>query len=229
MEFIHAAPSALRLGIVYVSGVDPEQMSDLLEVRIEERLRELEGGLSADEDSFRASVRNIFRNGSYKPTGRAKPASEYLLLSAAEGRFPRINALVDCCNFLSISSLLPISIWDVDLAQSNSFIFRLGEPDEEYVFNAADQRIRLKDLIVGCFQNDDGSSTPIVNAVKDSMATKTRAATCNVAAAIYSPRHEGPVRDLEGVCKEFVRILTSTSPRARGSFSVLETSGRVLF
>ena len=42
----------------------------------------------------RASVRDMLRFGAYKPTGRGKPASEYLLNAAAEGHFPFISAAV---------------------------------------------------------------------------------------------------------------------------------------
>ena len=46
------------------------------------------------DDAVRAAVRELLRSGGFKPTGRSKPASEYLLKAAAEG-LASINAAVD--------------------------------------------------------------------------------------------------------------------------------------
>ena len=39
------------------------------------------------EESLRSAVRDMLRHGGYKPTGRGKPASEYLVRAANEDRF----------------------------------------------------------------------------------------------------------------------------------------------
>ena len=228
MDFIHNGPPQLRLGVLFVQNVCPTAKSEVLEAGLLNRLNSLESGLSEKEDAFRAGVRDVFRNGSYKPTGRAKPASEYLLRAASESRFPRINTLVDTCNFLSVSCLLPISIWDTDKAESDVVEFRLGMEKEEYVFNQADQRIQLKDLIVGCVVEND-RSRPIINAVKDSMSTKTSDSTSNVAAVIYAPETEGPLMELQEACTLFVRILSETHPDAAGQWAILSSGDSVQF
>src|SRR3712207_7695492 len=46
----------------------------------------------------------LLRNGGFRPSGRNKPASEYLAQAAREGRFPRINNLVDVNNLVSLRS-----------------------------------------------------------------------------------------------------------------------------
>jgi len=221
MEFKHEGPSELRLGLVLARNVNANNPSNELEELISARLTSLEGGLSAIQDEYRTHVRDVFRNGSYKPTGRAKPASEYLLRAASESRFPRINTLVDCCNYLSMASLLPISIFDLDKANSSVFTFRLGYEGEEYVFNHAGQSISLKDLIVGCVFRSDGSTSPVVNAVKDSMITKTDSDTSHVAAAIYAPLADGPDLSLKEVCHDFARLLASTDPEASVDHSII--------
>src|SRR5262245_25422439 len=68
----------------------------------------------ATSDQVRTVVRDLLRHGGFKPAGRSKPASEYLVGALAEGRFPRINALVDACNVVSLHSGLPISLVDLD-------------------------------------------------------------------------------------------------------------------
>src|SRR5687768_18064882 len=50
------------------------------------------------DDQVRGAVRDLLRHGGYKPTGRGKPASEYLIRAVAEGALTSINPAVDCCN-----------------------------------------------------------------------------------------------------------------------------------
>src|SRR5271166_5494436 len=64
--------------------------------------------LSSD-DQVRETVRQLLRHSGFKPTGRSKPASEYLLKAVAEGRLASINVAVDACNSVSLHSGLPIS------------------------------------------------------------------------------------------------------------------------
>lgn len=226
MEFKHHGPSSLRLGIVLARGVLAEAKLPELDIRIEQRLVRLRQGLSPEEERFRASVRDVFRNGSYKPTGRGKPASEYLLRTALEGNFPRINSMVDCCNLISIENLLPISIWDVNAAGSERFEFRLGLESESFVFNSSGQAIELKDLIVGCALDQDESSRPIVNAIKDSMGTKTSTSTFTVAAALYAPIGEGPAGTLEQACQSFVDLLGPSTNATKVVYTVLHPGQR---
>src|SRR5262245_16860029 len=80
---------------------------------------ELQALLSADapvplrtDDSVREAVRQLLRQGGFKPTGRSKPASEYLIKAVAEHRLGSINLAVDACNVVSLHSGLPISVVD---------------------------------------------------------------------------------------------------------------------
>lgn len=227
MEVHHNGPASLRLGIVLAQRVNPLANSPSLDTGLAKRIERVQSGLTEAEDTYRTDIRDVFRNGSYKPTGRAKPASEYLIRAATEGTFPRINTLVDCCNYLSLSSLLPISIWDVQKAGSDVFVFRLGQEDESYTFNTSGQSIGLKDLIVGCARLADGTERPIINGVKDSMGTKTADDSLIVAAAIYAPCHDGPSMTLEEVCQAFVDILSSTATDASATFHVLDSGSSV--
>jgi DNA/RNA-binding domain of Phe-tRNA-synthetase-like protein len=126
--------------------------------------------LSAD-DAVRAAVRDLLRHGGFKPTGRSKPASEYLLKASADGALAGINLAVDVCNAVSLHSGLPISV--VDLALTTEPL-RVGvaEAGASYVFNAAGQSIDLGGLL--CLFDAAG---PCANAVKDAQRTKTSAST----------------------------------------------------
>jgi len=224
----HDAPEKLVVGLVLAAGIDSrfeiDGFSDTMAALVTSRA----GGLSDEEDTLRRQVRDVFRNGRYKPTGRGKPASEYLLRSAAEGTFPVINTAVDICNYISLKSLMPISIWDVDRAGSNRFCIRLGESGEEYVFNSSGQTIGLEDLIVGCVitgENDAGE--PIVNAVKDSMRTKTNDKTSCIAAIVYGPAGESHVERLSSSCSEYADLLGSCGPTAVSKFRILSAGEEI--
>ena len=122
--------------------------------------------LSRDE-SVRGAVRDLLRLSGYKPTGRGKPASEYLVRAASDGALNPINAAVDVCNAVSLHSGLPISVVDLDRGRAP---FRIGvAPDgSSYVFNASGQEIDLGGLL--CLYDADG---PCGNAVRDAQRTKT--------------------------------------------------------
>lgn len=125
----------------------------------------------ASDDGVRAAVRDLLRHGGYKPTGRGKPASEYLIKAATEGGLNPINAAVDACNVASLHSGLPISVVDLDRVKPP---LRIGIAPEgaRYVFNASGQEIDLGGLL--CLFDADG---PSANAVKDSQRTKTHDGT----------------------------------------------------
>jgi len=222
ISILHNGPETLRIGFLAADGVEPERRPSELDGGLDEMLSSRAAGLSGSEDAWRQQVRDILRNGKYKPTGRGKPASEYLLRAASEGGFPRINALVDICNYISLSSLLPISIWDLDRAGSSRYVLRLGFEGESYVFNDAGQSIDLKDLLVGCAVDDahpDGLA--VVNPVKDSMVTKTSEATCRVGALVYACVDDGPIETLEATCARFADLLAGCGSGATSSFRIV--------
>ncbi len=138
--------------------------------------------LGGSDDTVRAAVRTLLRHGGYKPSGRGKPASEYLLAAAAEGTIGPINTAVDLCNAVSMHAGLPISVVDLDRATPP---FRLGlAPDAaRYVFNATGQEIDLSGLL--CLHDAEG---PCANAVKDSQRTKTNADTTQVLCVVWGSR-----------------------------------------
>ena len=125
----------------------------------------------ARDETVRAAVRDLLRHGGYKPTGRGKPASEYLVKAAAEGTLGPINAAVDACNAASLHSGFPISVVDVDRARA-PFHVGVAPAGASYVFNASGQEIDLAGLL--CLFDADG---PCANAVRDAQRTKTQGAT----------------------------------------------------
>lgn len=198
--------SHLRLGCVSVASLDTSRSLPHLESRLEEVLHQRRGELTEFEDDFRLACRDMLRIGSYKPTGRSKPASEYLLRSAANGTFPRINPIVDLINYISLKYLVPLSLWDMEKVNADSWLFRTGRSDESYIFNASGQTIDLKDLATGYAVTDD-QTTPIVNPVKDSLQTKTDQGTRKAGVVIYYPAHWAGEPSLEVILEEFTELI----------------------
>jgi DNA/RNA-binding domain of Phe-tRNA-synthetase-like protein len=146
------------------------------------------------DEAVRAAVRDMLRHGGYKPTGRGKPASEYLLRAASEGEgaLGSINHAVDVCNAVSLHSGLPISVVDLDRARAP---FRIGvaEAGTSYVFNASGQEIDLGGLL--CVFDAEG---PCANAVRDAQRTKTHAGTTATLNVIWGcAGHEERLHDAE--------------------------------
>lgn len=129
------------------------------------------GAPIASDDDVRRAVRDLLRHGGYKPTGRGKPASEYLIGAVAEGRLGPINLAVDACNVVSLHAGLPISVVDLDLARA-PFSIAVAGAGASYVFNASGQTIDLGGLVCLC-----DALGPCANAVKDAQRTKTSPAT----------------------------------------------------
>src|SRR4051812_46815908 len=98
------------------------------------------------DEAVRSAVRDLLRHGGYKPTGRGKPASEYLVRAATEGALGPINAAVDACNAVSLHSGFPISVVDLDRAHS-PFRIAIAPDGASYIFNASGQEIDLGGLL----------------------------------------------------------------------------------
>jgi len=131
------------------------------------------------DEATRKAVRDLLRHGGYKPTGRGKPSSEYLLGVAAEGALPRINPAVDAGNAVSLRTGLPISVVDLDRVKGTCQL-GLAAEGASYVFNASGQAIDVGGLL--CLHDEEG---PCANAVKDAQRTKTNAETRRVLIVIW--------------------------------------------
>jgi DNA/RNA-binding domain of Phe-tRNA-synthetase-like protein len=133
-------------------------------------------------DAVRTAVRDLLRQGGFKPTGRSKPASEYLIKAAEQGTLAPINLAVDACNAVSLHSGLPISVIDLDRA-AGPFRVAVAPGGENYVFNMSGQSIDVGGLL--CLFDQNG---PCANAIKDSQRTKTNQDTRRTLSLIWGTR-----------------------------------------
>jgi DNA/RNA-binding domain of Phe-tRNA-synthetase-like protein len=143
---------------------------------------EPKGPVSPPDDAVRSAVRELLRQGGYKPTGRGKPSAEYLVRAVGEGALGSINAAVDACNVASLHSGLPISVVDLGRATPH-FRVGLAAASTSYAFNASGQVIDLSGLL--CLFDAEG---PCANAVKDAQRTKTTPATTRTLSILWGTR-----------------------------------------
>lgn len=154
------------------------------------------------DESVRAAVRDMLRVGGYKPTGRGKPASEYLVRAATDGTLASINIAVDICNGVSLHSGFPISIVDLDRARE-PFRIDIAAPGTSYVFNASGQVIDVAGLV--CLFDADGACA---SAVRDAQRTKTHGETRSTLSVIWGcTPFEARLRETE----RWYRMLTENA------------------
>jgi len=211
-------PRNVRAALIWGIGLtgcprtvsEPPWLSALLE-----RVRSAgEAYLSPERKS---AVRGMLRFGAYKPAGRSKPSSEYLLAAALEGSFPLVNGPVDVNNFVSLEWGYPASIFDLELCGTD-LLLRRGFAGESYVFNPSGQQIDLLDLLCVC-RREGNAWVPCGNPVKDAMATKTRESTTGVAAVVYAPS-SNPSTDLEAAADRFAALLRTECGAAESGWRI---------
>ncbi len=191
-----------------------------------EYLRDLISSIRDRGESFwpegrKAAVRDMLRRGKYKPSGRSKPSSEYLLSAALSeaisperggfGTFPLVNPAVDINNAVSLQWGYPASVFDATKTGPALFV-RYGGPGESYVFNQSGQTIDLEDLLVVCrpwpgstpAKGNTGGWQPCGNPVKDAMETKVFSEARDVLGVVYAPvadaRDESGAQSPLGAC-----------------------------
>lgn len=133
-------------------------------------------------EAVKTAVRDLLRHGGFKPSGRSKPASEYLTAAVTDGRFPRINAGVDACNVVSLHAGLPISLVDLDRVDGELAI-RIAPTGTRYVFNPSGQTIDAGGLV--CLYDAQG---PTGTPVKDAQRTKTHDQTLVTITIVWGTR-----------------------------------------
>ena len=227
-------PRKARAALVWGLGLpscEPTQAAEPWLAEILERARAAGEGFLPP--ARKAAVRDMLRHGAYKPAGRAKPSSEYLLAAALADDFPLVNGPVDANNAASLAFGYPASVFD--LAKTGNLLrLSRGRAGESYVFNPSGQEIDLEDLLLvrrprggpegardGEAANQaDGDWEACGNPVKDAAATKVFAACRDVVAVVYAPMAEHP-GDLEACASLFARLLSEGCGAASVGFRIV--------
>jgi DNA/RNA-binding domain of Phe-tRNA-synthetase-like protein len=158
-------------------------------------------------ETKRRAVRDLLKLGGFSPTGRNKPAHEFLINDIqARGSFNHINNVVDANNVISLESLLPISIFDVDKLGADITV-RIGAEGESYVFNPSGQVLDVKHCIVCARAGGDGA--PVGTPVKDSLETKIFPGAAHFLAVMYSTSDIYSTYALLGHIQRFAELLSA--------------------
>ncbi|NMB76101.1 MAG: hypothetical protein GYA21_13350 [Myxococcales bacterium] len=167
-------------------------------------------------------VRAMLRHGKYRPAGRGKPASEFLLQAALAGEFPNLPPPVLANNVVSLESGYPGSLFDA-ARTGPELLLRRGRVGESYVFNASGQAIDLTDLLLVC-RRAGLAWVPCGNPVKDSQETKVHPGTKDVLAVLFAPADESPER-LEHHAQRFAELLSARCGAARVGYALVLQGG----
>jgi DNA/RNA-binding domain of Phe-tRNA-synthetase-like protein len=147
----------------------------------------MDAPLSAAEAAVRvhppdesAAVRRMYRRTGIDPTKR-RPSSEALLRRVRKGEaLPRINSLVDICNWCSLEFQLPYGLYDLDRIEGDVML-RLGAEGESYAGIRKDEvhvagRIALAD-----------ARGPFGNPSSDSARTMVTAGATRALMIVFAP------------------------------------------
>jgi DNA/RNA-binding domain of Phe-tRNA-synthetase-like protein len=184
---IHEDVVGLAVALVEATELRIEPADQTLQQICRDAAARVAADGSAGGDARRTAVRDLLRHGGYKPSGRSKPAQEYLLRTVREeGGLPPISNTVDLINLVSLQSGLPISLVSLDRI-GDQILLRYGQAGESYVFNRSNQELDVKGLLCLCAVDQEGSR-PVGSPVKDSTLAKVDETDRRVLACIFAPR-----------------------------------------
>lgn len=164
-------PGVLWLGGAVVVDRDP---------RLDDPLARAEAAARASPPNAFAAVRTMYKRVGIDPTKR-RPSSEALLRRVRKGNsLPRINAMVDVCNWCSLESQLPFGLYDASHI-AGDVVLRLGAHGESYAGIRKDDvhvagRITLADRL-----------GPFGNPTSDSARTMVTTATTRALVVVFTP------------------------------------------
>lgn len=202
---ISLPPANLRIGLIEARDITVKPSSPEYRDRISSDTKKFITPDCIYPDHMQKGVRSLLRTFGFQPSGRSRPASEFLFKDLQNrGQFNFINNVVDINNHLSLVSHLPISSFDLDKS-GYDLCLRVGFDDESYVFNHEGQTLSLKKLLVVARHGDDNAA--IGSPVKDSQGTKIFEESTNIAVIIYSPGNITPEDDLQSLLDRYMLLL----------------------
>lgn len=193
---------------VHGASIRPSTADD---VRAWERWEQ--GVLAGDAhggEERRQALRGLLRRGGYKPSGRGKPAQEYLLgVLRRDGALPRILGPVDALNAFSVASGLPISMLALDRV-GRDWRLRVGRKEERFVFNSVGQEIDVEGCIVIEGEGVSGPSA-VASPIKDSAYGKVVEGDTAIGVCLYASDEAVEVRELENWARQLAAAIAKTT------------------
>lgn len=169
--------SIVSLGVL---DVDVEHVVER-DAALDGPLAQAEATLRTTPPAERAAVRSMYRRVGIDPT-KTRPSSEALLRRVRRGdSLPRINTLVDICNWCSLEMQLPYGLYDLNRIDGDVTL-RRGVAGEQYPGIRKDVVHVAGRLVLV----DTGG--PFGNPTSDSSRTMVTIATRRVLAVIFAPQ-----------------------------------------
>ena len=184
-----------------------------------ERDHRMDSPLAAAEAAVRinppvetTAVRTMYKRVGIDPT-KTRPSSEALLRRVRKGdTLPRINSMVDVCNWCSFEFQLPYGLYDA--AQIHGDVtLRIGREGESY------PGIRKDDVHVGGRIALVDTHGPFGNPTSDSARTMVTTATTRALLVVFAPREVDVAR--------LARVMDTTSERMQ-QFTGCRETGRLV-
>jgi len=167
----------VRPGVLWLDGATVVER----EPRLDGPLAQAESAVRVNPPEETAAVRTMYKRVGIDPTKR-RPSSEALLRRVRKGEgLPRINSMVDVCNWCSLEFQLPYGLYDAAHIEGG-VVLRLGKEGESY------PGIRKDDVHVGgriTLADDRG---PFGNPTSDSARTMVTPATTRALVVVFAPR-----------------------------------------
>jgi DNA/RNA-binding domain of Phe-tRNA-synthetase-like protein len=168
------------------------------ESRLNAPLAAAEAAVRTNPPEEVAAVRSMYKRVGLDPT-KTRPSSEALLRRVRRGDpLPRINSMVDVCNWCSLEFQLPYGLYDWSRIDGDVAL-RIGREGESY------PGIRKDDVNVGGRITLADTSGPFGNPTSDSARTMVTTATTRALLVVFAPRDVDPRR--------LTAVLDTTSSR----------------
>ena len=166
----------IRPGVLWLEGATVVEH----EHRLDAPLATAESAVRANPPEALEAVRTMYKHVGLDPT-RRRPSSEALLRRVRKGDpLPRINAMVDVCNWCSLEFQLPYGLYDGALIEGD-VVMRLGREGESYA------GIRKDDVHVGGRITLADRIGPFGNPTSDSARTMVTTATQQALVLVFAP------------------------------------------
>ena len=184
----------VRPGLLWWDGARVVERDDRLDPCLEEAERRVRAHPPADS----AAVRTMYKRVGLDPT-KTRPSNEALLRRVRKALpLPRVNSMVDICNWCSLEFQLPYGLYDRRRIRGEVTL-RLGHHGESYAGIRKDT-VHVAERIV--LVDDEG---PFGNPTSDSARTMVTTETEDALVVVFAPAEVDELR--------LTRVLDTTAQR----------------
>ena len=184
----------VRPGVLWLEGATVVEHDH----RMDAPLAAAEAAVRINPPAETTAVRTMYKRVGIDPT-KTRPSSEALLRRVRKGdTLPRINSMVDVCNWCSFEFQLPYGLYDAAHIDGDVML-RIGREGESY------PGIRKDDVNVGGRIALVDATGPFGNPTSDSSRTMVTPATTRALLVVFAPR--------EVAVPQLKRVLDVTSER----------------